>query len=200
MIERFLNSDLFAFLIFSAMIYFTVRLIRHYRYHGSDVKYFRIYSGVHDLEQIVTQLEQLEEIQTSIELAKFHRLKGVTIQLPDNLGQDHDHTLLINGHDKNSKALMNVVIEERDGLRDILTKKISELDRHGTTQLRPDLVLKELTEVSTMRVRGAHFSPISTTSPTNTKIENDCNAVNKTDDFNFYFAGESVDEEGTDEE
>ena len=51
-----------------------------------------------------------------------------------------------------------------------------------------------------MRVRGAHFSPISTTSPTDTEIENDCNAVNKTDDFNFYFAGESVDEEGADEE
>ena len=160
MIERFLNSDLFAFLIFSAMIYFTVRLIRHYRYHGSDVKYFRIYSGVHDLEQIVTQLEQLEEIQTSIELAKFHRLKGVTIQLPDNLGQDHDHTLLINGHDKNSKALMQLVLSERDRLRNTLTKKISELDKHGTTQLRPDLVAKELAEVSTMRARGAHFAPL----------------------------------------
>ena len=36
MIERFLNSDLFAFLVFAAMIYITVRLIRHYRYHGSD--------------------------------------------------------------------------------------------------------------------------------------------------------------------
>lgn len=186
--------------LYGGIILLIRKIILRYRYHRSDVKYFRIYSGVHDLEQIVTQLEQLEEIQTSIELAKFHRLKGVTIQLPDSLGHDHEHTLLINGHDKNSKALMNVVIEERDRLREILTKKISELDRHGTTQLRPDLVVKELTEVSTMRVRGAHFSPISTTSPTNTEIENDCNAVNKTDDFNFYFAGESVDEEGADEE
>ena len=160
MFERFLNSDLFAFLIFAAAIYITVRLIRHYRYHGSDVKYFRIYSGVHDLEQITQQLEQLEEIQTSIELAKFHRLKGVTIQLPDSLGQDHDHTLLINGHDKNSKALMQLVLAERDRLRNTLLKKIHELDRNGTTQLRPDLVVKELAEVSTMRARGAHFAPL----------------------------------------
>lgn len=146
--------------VYGGLILLIRKLIIHYRYHDSDVKYFRIYAGVHDLEQIVTQLEQLEEIQTSIELAKFHRLKGVTIQLPDSLGHDHEHTLLINGHDKNSKALMNVVIEERDRLRDILTKKISELDRHGTTQLRPDLVVKELAEVSTMRTRGAHFSPL----------------------------------------
>ena len=158
MFERFLNSDLFAFLIFAAAIYITVRLIRHYRYHGSDVKYFRIYSGVHDLEQITQQLEQLEEIQTSIELAKFHRLKGVTIQLPDSLGQDNDHTLLING--QNSKVLMQLVLAERDRLRNTLLKKIHELDRNGTTQLRPDLVVKELAEVSTMRARGAHFAPL----------------------------------------
>ena len=34
------------------------------------------------------------------------------------------------------------------------------LDKHGTTQLRPDLVAKELAEVSTMRARGAHFAPL----------------------------------------
>ena len=146
--------------VYGGLIWLIRKIIIHYRYHDSDVKYFRIYSGVHDLEQIVTQLEQLEEIQTSIELAKFHRLKGVTIQLPDSLGYDHEHTLLINGHDKNSKALMQLVLSERDRLRDTLTKKISELDRHGTTQLRPDLVVKELAEVSTMRTRGAHFAPL----------------------------------------
>jgi len=41
-----------------------------------------------------------------------------------------------------------------------LTKKIHELDKNGTTQLRPDLVVKELAEVSTMRARGAHFAPL----------------------------------------
>ena len=68
--------------------------------------------------------------------------------------------MLINGHDKNSKALMQLVLAERDRLRDTLTKKIHELDKNGTTQLRPDLVVKELAEVSTMRARGAHFAPL----------------------------------------
>lgn len=153
-------DTIFVIGLYGGIILLIHKLVNHYRYHRSDIKYFRIYSGVHDLEQITQQLEQLEEIQTSIELAKYHKLKGVTIELPDSLGHDHGHTLLINGHDKNSKALMNVVIEERDRLRDILTKKISELERHGTTQLRPDLVVKELAEVSTMRTRGAHFSPL----------------------------------------
>ena len=192
--------DLLCLIVWTAIIYGAYRYFKHRRYHKSDVKFFRIYSGVHDLAQIVNQLQELEELQTQIELARFHHLKGVTVSLPDNMSHDHSHTLLINGHDRNSKALMQLVLDERDRLRDILEKKIKELAKNGTTQLRPDLVLKELTEVSTMRVRGAHFSPISTTSPTNTEIENDCNAVNKTDDFNFYFAGESVDEEGADEE
>ena len=54
-------------------------------------------------------------------------------------------------------------------------------------------------QLSTMRVRGAHFSPIETTSPLDAENESDCNNVIKTDDFNFYFAGES-DTEGADEE
>lgn len=181
-------DTIFVIGLYGGIILLIHKLVNHYRYHRSDVKYFRIYSGVHDLEQIVTQLEQLEEIQTSIELAKFHRLKGVTIQLPDSLGHDHEHTLLINGHDKNSKALMNVVIEERDRLRDILTKKISELDRHGTTQLRPDLVVKELAEVSTMRTRGAHFSEW-------TKKLKYRNAVNKTENISLNDYGFLVDAE-----
>lgn len=182
--------------VYGGLILLIRKLILHYRYHRSDVKFFRIYSGVHDLEQIVSQLEQLEEIQTSIELAKFHHLKGVTIELPDNLGQEHGHTLLINGHDRNSKALMQLVIDERDRLRDTLLKKIKELDTNGTTQLRPDLVAKELLEVSTMRARGAHFSPLS---PEGSVDPSDVTVHNKTKELNFFFAGENAEEEGEDE-
>lgn len=186
-------------IIWTIGIYAVSRYLKHRRYHKSDVKFFRIYSGVHDLAQIVNQLQELEEIQTQIELAKFHHLKGVTVQLPDNLSHDHSHTLLINGHDRNSKALMQLVIDERDRLRETLERKIKELAKNGTTQLRPDLVVKELAEVSTMRVRGAHFSPIPTTSPPDTENESERNAVINTDDFNIFFAGES-DTEGADEE
>lgn len=181
-------DTIFVIGLYGGIIILIRKLILHYRYHRSDVKYFRIYSGVHDLEQITQQLEQLEEIQTSIELAKFHRLKGVTIELPDSLGHDHGHTLLINGHDKNSKALMQLILSERDRLREILTKKISELDKHGTTQLRPDLVVKELAEVSTMRTRGAHFSEW-------TKKLKYRNTVNKTDNISLNDYGFLVDSE-----
>jgi len=181
-------DTIFVIGLYGGIILLIHKLVNHYRYHRSDVKFFCIYSGVHDLEQITQQLEQLEEIQTSIELAKFHRLKGVTIQLPDSLGHDHGHTLLINGHDKNSKALMNVVIEERDRLRSTLLKKIKELEKHGTTQLRPDLVVKELAEVSTMRTRGAHFSEW-------TKKLKYRNAVNKTDNISLNDYGFLVDAE-----
>ena len=174
--------------------YIISHYIKNRRYHKSDVKFFRIYSGVHDLAQIVNQLQELEELQTQIELAKFHHLKGVTVSLPDNLSHDHQHTLLINGHARNSKALMQLVLNERDRLRDTLEKKIKELAKHGTTQLRPDLVVKELAEVSTMRVRGAHFSPIETTSLTDTETTDDRNNVIKTDDFNFFFSGEEEEE------
>ena len=173
--------------------------LKHRRYHKSDVKFFRIYSGVHDLAQIVNQLQELEELQTQIELARFHHLKGVTVSLPDNLSHDHSHMLLINGHDRNSRALMQLVLDERDHLRDTLERKIKALAKNGTTQLRPDLAMKEALECSTMRVRGAHFSPIETTSPLGTEITEDRTVHNKTDDFNFFFAGD-IDEEGGEEE
>lgn len=182
-------TDFIPLIIWTAIIYFTARYIKNRRYHKSDVKFFRIYAGVHDLQQIVTQLEQLEEIQTSIELAKFHQLKGVTVQVPDSLGRDHGHTLLINGHDKNSKALMNVVVEERDRLRSILLKKIRELEKHNTTQLDPVGATKELAKAATMRTRGAHFVPLS---PAVTSKLNDCTVHNKTDKIQLKFAGEEV--------
>ena len=119
--------------------------------------------------------------------------------MPDNLSHDHSHTLLINGHDRNSKALMQLVLDERDRLRDTLEKKIKALAKNGTTQLRPDLAMKEVVECSTMRVRGAHFAPIPTTSPEDIENKNDCNAVIKTDDFNFFFAGENGVEGGEEE-
>lgn len=186
-------------IIWTIGIFAVSHYIKHRRYHKSDVKFFRIYSGVHDLAQIVNQLQELEELQTQIELARFHHLKGVTVSLPDNLSHNHEHTLLINGHDRNSKALMQLVLDERDRLRETLEKKIAELYKHGTTQLRPDLALKEIAEVSTMRVRGAHFSPIQTTSPLDEEITEDRNNVIKTDDFNIFFAGESDTEGGEDE-
>lgn len=192
---------LFILIVWTIGIFAVSHYIKHRRYHKSDVKFFRLYSGVHDLAQIVNQLQELEELQTQIELAKFHHLKGVTVSLPDNLSHNHEHTLLINGHDRNSKALMQLVIDERDRLRDTLEKKIKELAKHGTTQLRPDLVLKELADVSTMRVRGQHFSPIPTTSPMDTENESERNAVISTDDFNFFFSGEVGEtEEGADDE
>ena len=186
-------------IIWTIGIFAVSHYIKHRRYHKSDVKFFRIYSGVHDLAQIVNQLQELEELQTQIELARFHHLKGVTVSLPDNLSHNHEHTLLINGHDRNSKALMQLVLDERDRLRETLEKKIKELAKHGTTQLRPDLALKEIAEVSTMRVRGAHFSPIETTSPLDEEITEDRNNVIKTDDFNIFFAGENSMEGGEDE-
>jgi uncharacterized protein YlbG (UPF0298 family) len=186
-------------IIWTVGIFAVSHYIKHRRYHKSDVKFFRIYSGVHDLAQIVNQLQELEELQTQIELARFHHLKGVTVSLPDNLSHNHEHTLLINGHDRNSKALMQLVLDERDRLRETLEKKIKELAKHGTTQLRPDLALKEIAECSTMRVRGAHFSPIETTSPPDAEITEDRNNVIKTDDFNIFFAGENSMEGGEDE-
>lgn len=192
---------LFILIVWTIGIFAVSHYLKHRRYHKSDVKFFRLYSGVHDLAQIVNQLQELEELQTQIELAKFHHLKGVTVSLPDNLSHNHEHTLLINGHDRNSKALMQLVLDERDRLRDTLEKKIKELAKHGTTQLRPDLVLKELADVSTMRVRGQHFSPIPTTSPMDTENESERNAVISTDDFNFFFSGEVGEtEEGADDE
>ena len=42
-------------IIWTIGIFAVSHYIKHRRYHKSDVKFFRIYSGVHDLAQIVNQ-------------------------------------------------------------------------------------------------------------------------------------------------
>lgn len=187
-----MSADTFVLLFWAAVIIIALKYRKYRKYHKSDVKFFRIYAGVHDLEQITRQLEELEELQTNIELAKFHRLRGVTVQIPDSLSKNHQHTLLINGHDSNSKMLMEVILTERNRLRKQLEKKIYELYKHGTTQLNPVGVTKELAEVATMRARGAHFAPLP---PAVTPDSEERTVHNKTDDFNFYFAGEEAEDE-----
>lgn len=136
-------------LLDAAIIYLFVRSGRR-RYHRSDVQYVRKVRGAHELERLACQLEELDEILTQIDLARFHRLKGVTVSLPDSIAGDHSHTMLISGHDNNTRALRELIISERDQLRELLDKKIQHLAAHGTTQLTPGEIFREVGEAAAL--------------------------------------------------
>lgn len=126
---------------------------RRRRYHRSDIKYVRKVGGVRELNKIADQLDELDEILTQIELAQFHRLKGVTITLPDIVAGEHGHTLLINGHDQNTRALTELVIAERDRLRELLDTKLHRLDTLGTTRA-PGEMIQEIGEAAALPSRA----------------------------------------------
>lgn len=134
-----------------------VLYFRRRKYHRNDVQYIRKVRGVRELNAIADQLDQLDAILTQIQLAQYHHLRGVTISLPDVIAGEHGHTLLINGHDNNTRALLDLVIGERDRLRELLDTKIQKLAADGTTQLTPEGVIEEIGEAAALS--GSTLSP-----------------------------------------
>lgn len=153
------------------------RLGRRKKYHKNDIEYIRKVRGAHELEQLARQLDELDEILTQIELARYHHLKGVTITLPDAIAGDHGHTLLINGHDNNTRALAALVLGEREQLRELLDKKIQKLAADGTTQLHPGEILHEIRESAALSQR-----PLASLSVINDHRYGVINTEGKSDD------------------
>jgi len=101
--------------------------------HRNDLRYMKRINGIHECNAIACQLEELYQVEMSIELARYHKMTGVTIKVPGSLSEEHEHTVLINGHDNSSKYLLDTINEEKERLRDALDKKIARLYRYGTT-------------------------------------------------------------------
>lgn len=141
----------------AALVLLLCIFFRRRRFRRSDIKYIRRVRGVRELNSIADQLEELDQILTQIQLAQYHHLRGVTISLPDVIAGEHGHTLLINGHDNNTRALLDLVIGERDRLRELLDTKIQKLAADGTTQLTPEGVIAEIGEAAALS--GRTLSP-----------------------------------------
>lgn len=131
---------------------------RRRRYHRSDIKYVRKVGGVRELNMIADQLDELDELLTQIDLARYHHLQGVKISLPDSVAGEHGHTLLINGHDQNTRALTELVIAERDRLRELLDTKLHRLDTLGTTREAGEMI-QEVGEAAALSRRSLSSLP-----------------------------------------
>ena len=141
----------------AALVLLLCIFFRRRRFRRSDIKYIRRVRGVRELSAIADQLEELDQILTQIQLAQYHHLRGVTISLPDVIAGEHGHTLLINGHDNNTRALLALVIGERDRLRELLDTKIQQLAANGTAKLRAGEILEEIGEAAALS--GRTLSP-----------------------------------------
>ena len=123
------------FVFDAALIYWIVRGIKRRRYHSNDLLYGRKYSSIHDLEQLTNRLEALEQSIIQIELAKMHKVKGVTVSIPDALSHNQESTILIDGRSDSSRYLLETLNAEKLRLRAELDKKLYRLHRYGCTEV-----------------------------------------------------------------
>ena len=118
----------------AALVWWLIRDHKRRKYHSSDLKYGRKYSGAHELDAIATRLEDLEQSIIQIELAKVHKMKGVTVQIPDALSQQHESTIIIDGRNNSSRFLLESLNAEKLRLREEFDKKLERLYRTGSTE------------------------------------------------------------------
>ena len=52
MFKFLFETDFLLFVFWFAAIYGGIKYYKHRKYHKDDVRFFRIYAGVHDLQQI----------------------------------------------------------------------------------------------------------------------------------------------------
>lgn len=135
------------------------------KYHSNDLQYGRKYSGVHDLEAITNRLEALEQSIIQIELAKVHKMKGVTVQIPDALSQQHESTIIIDGRNNSSRYLLETLNAEKLQLREELDKKIERLYRTGSTETLTGECLSALASFPALGAGENNRSIISKTEP-----------------------------------
>lgn len=92
--------------------------------------YNELCSGVHTVEQIALQIEELEEIITDLHASSNEALKGVTLSMPAAL-KKREYMFLTNGSDYSAKQLLNLAYSERDRKRELLTRAIADLHNSG---------------------------------------------------------------------
>lgn len=115
------------------LIWWAVRSYRRRKYRKGDLHYSRKVNAIHDLEAVANKLEQLQHSIIQIQLASAHKLKGVTITIPDTLSQNTESTVLIDGRNSSSRYLLETLNAEKIRLRSELDSKLERLYRYGTT-------------------------------------------------------------------
>lgn len=132
-------NDVLLWLVIGAadtgIIWWLVRDRRRRKYHTGDLQYSRKINSIHDLEAVAQQLEALGQSITQIELARVHKMKGVTVSVPDILSQQHESTILIDGRSDASRYLLETLNAEKIRLRQELDRKLTRLYKYGTTEL-----------------------------------------------------------------
>lgn len=117
----------------AALVWF-IRYRKRRKYHRNDLQYSRKINGIHELEAIANNLEALQQSILQIELATAHKMKGVTVTIPDVLSQKHESTILIDGQNSSSRYLIETLNAEKERLRAELDSKLERLQRYGSTE------------------------------------------------------------------
>ena len=115
------------------LIWWAVRSYRRRKYRKGDLHYSRKVNAIHELEAVANQLEALQHSIIQVQLASAHKVKGVTISIPDTLSKSMESTVLVDGRSDSTKFLLETLNAEKIRLREELDSKLERLYRYGTT-------------------------------------------------------------------
>ena len=115
------------------LIMWAVRAHRRRKYRKGDLHYSRKVNAIHDLEAVANELEALQHSIIQVQLASAHKIKGVTISIPDTLPKNTESRVLIDGRSDSTKFLLETLNAEKIRLREELDSKLERLYRYGTT-------------------------------------------------------------------
>ena len=92
-----------------------------------SLKFVSVYEKVREMNQTVDELEKLEQFITDIQCCDETHMKAVQIEVPNAVGENSKHRIIINGNDGNSNRLLEIAIDDRRKMRTALLSEIKDL-------------------------------------------------------------------------
>ena len=118
----------------AALVHWLIRDHKR-RVHKNDRYYHNVYESIHQLNDRVVQLEELERMIQDLETCSSSLMKSIRIELPESLSNmKSGAAFLVNGKDNNSKYLLSIAYSEREKLRTSLRNDLENILRSGVRE------------------------------------------------------------------
>lgn len=119
------------FVVFYATYLFYRYLTRKDR---KDIYFQRVCESVHQLEDLVNELENLEEIITDLQSCDKRHLKAIYMSVPSAVGKMNECGIIVDGSDYSGKRFLEIALNQREKKRSSLLSGIEELYKNGVTK------------------------------------------------------------------
>lgn len=92
-----------------------------------SLKFVSVYAKVREMNKSVDELEKLEQFITDIQCCDETHMKAIQIEVPNAVGENSKHRIIINGNDSHSNRLLAIALDDRRKMRTALLSEIKDL-------------------------------------------------------------------------